>query len=551
MTIADDRAALVRRWYEQGHYTANTFADEFRLGAAAYPETRIVFESETRPGEVQLAALHERGTRLASALASLGLRPGDAIACQVPNWLEGALVYHAALTLGLIVVPIIHIYGPAEVSFILRQSGARTLVMPARWRDIDYVERLRSVRQDAPVDNVIVIGDEAVPGAVRLDELEASGGTAQGRSPLRPEGGGGKRAPADEVCMIVYTSGTTAEPKGVLHTHNSLLAEIRTLNRRLASGPTPVVSLSPFPAGHMGGVLGLGQAFLSGWTTVLMDRWNAARASELIERHQVTSLAATTYFMITLREHVAQSGRPLPSLREIHVGGAGVPAAAVEAAQEMGWAAFRSYGMTEHPTVTAPPPGAPLETRSRTDGPPLPGSVIRIVDEGGADVPTGTAGEVAVIGPEQFAGYRDPALDADAFLPGGWLRTGDVGILDEAGRLTIVDRKKDIIIRGGENISSQEVEAVLARHPAVSEAAVTPLPDPRYGERVCAFVVLLPGATLTLQEVRTHFIASGVAMQKAPERLEIVAELPRTATGKVRKADLRSVARALGVEERG
>jgi non-ribosomal peptide synthetase component E (peptide arylation enzyme) len=205
----------------------------------------------------------------------------------------------------------------------------------------------------------------------------------------------------------------------------------------------------------------------------------------------------------------------------------------------VGWTAFRSYGCTEHPSITMGTLDDPLDKRAYTDGRPMLDVEMRLVDDDGTPVPDGEEGEVVSRGPDQFLGYMDPDMDADAFDAEGWFHTGDIGRVDPDGYLAITDRKKDIIIRGGENISAREVEEVLATHPKVQEAAVTPAADPKYGERVCAFVVPASGQDLTLDEVLAHFQEKGVAKQKTPERLEVVSELPRTLAGKVQKYLLR------------
>jgi acyl-CoA synthetase (AMP-forming)/AMP-acid ligase II len=336
----------------------------------------------------------------------------------------------------------------------------------------------------------------------------------------------------------VYTSGTTADPKGVQHTHNTLLAEIRAHPAVPARGPE--VSLAVFPAGHIGGVLGLTRLFARGTMSVLMDTWDADDAAALIAEHRVTSTAGTPFHLMHLLDAADRGGHDITSLRSYMVGAASVPPSLVERAAQHGLAAFRAYGSSEHPTVTSGSAGDPLDVRARTDGRLTPGNEIRIVDDDGHDLACGVDGEVVTRGPEQFVGYRDPALDDASFLPGRWFRTGDIGHVDGDSYLTITDRKKDIIIRGGENISSKEVEDILAAHPSVAEAAAVGSPDPTYGERVAAFVILRPGAHLDLDAVREHFTARGVARQKTPERIEIVEDLPRTAAGKVKKFELRT-----------
>jgi acyl-CoA synthetase (AMP-forming)/AMP-acid ligase II len=415
------------------------------------------------------------------------------------------------------------------VGFILRQSGARAFVCPERWRQIDYLARLEKLdRSSLPaLEHVIVIGERAPEGALTWCELLA-------RPTPRFEA---LRLSPDDVCMLVYTSGTTADPKGVQHTHNTLLAEVRGI-RRLESA-SPGTHLAAFPAGHIAGVLGLVRMYVHGSSTVLMDAWNADHAAELVERYRITSTSGSPFFLAGLLDAAERAGRDLGSLGAYVVGAASVPPALVERAEKARVRTFRSYGSSEHPTISAGTPFDPLAKRSATDGRLTPYNEIRIVDEDGNELPPGSAGEIWSRGPELFVGYRDEQLDLEAFAPGGWFRTGDVGALDADGFLAITDRKKDIIIRGGENISSKQVEDLLALHPAVQEAAVVAAPDARYGERVCAFVILRPGEALDLAGVQKHFAAAGVARQKAPERLELVSELPRTASGKVKKFELR------------
>jgi non-ribosomal peptide synthetase component E (peptide arylation enzyme) len=223
----------------------------------------------------------------------------------------------------------------------------------------------------------------------------------------------------------------------------------------------------------------------------------------------------------------------------------------VERADRLGWRVGRCYGATEQPSITGCSSSDPLQKRAETDGRPLGENQIRIVDEDGNDVATGMEGEIVSAGPEQFIGYTDGPLNRDAFTPDGWFRTGDVGRLDTDGYLTITDRRKDIIIRGGENISSQEVENILLRHPAVSDVAVVAMPDAAYGERVCAFIVTRAGSQVDLAAVREHFVNANIARHKTPEFIRVVSDLPRTAAGKVKKAALRAELRAEAEDSSG
>jgi acyl-CoA synthetase (AMP-forming)/AMP-acid ligase II len=270
-----------------------------------------------------------------------------------------------------------------------------------------------------------------------------------------------------------------------------------------------------------------------------MDGWDAARAVEVVRRFGVTATAGTPFHLESLLD-LGDTSEELATLREFLIGAAPVTEELGRRAAAAGINTFRSYGSTEHPTVTGLHDGQDRSARLSTDGEPLPGSEVHILGEDGTERQCGVDGEVVVRGPEQFVGYQDCSLNSDAFTADGWFRTGDLGHVDGGGRLSITDRIKDVIIRGGETISSGQVEDVLNAHPAVAEAAAVAAKHPRYGEVVAAVVVLKPGATVDLTGLQAHFAASGLARQKTPERLVVVVAMPRTALGKVRKAELRA-----------
>jgi acyl-coenzyme A synthetase/AMP-(fatty) acid ligase len=527
-----DARAVRATWRARGLHGSETSDVLVRRGAVDHPDTELVFHSSEQPGSATLAHVAARGEALGDALAARGIRRGDVVAAQLPLWEETATLYYACSVLGAVLLPIVHIYGPREMNFILGESAARMLVVPDTWGSIDYLDRIARLDDLPALENVVVVGDDrGGRRTVAWDEL-ASGGAP--RPPLTP-------ADADDVILLLYTSGTEAMPKGVQHTHNTLLAEIRSqlIQDRASEQPAgATVYLQPFPAGHVGCVLSVLQAFATGRRTIFMDKWNGDDAAALIERHQVTAMGATPFFLNSLMDSARRGDFDLSSLREIVTGAAGVPATVVERAQEFGWAAYRCYGSTEHPTITSSSPDDPLELRATTDGPPLPGCHIRILGEDGVDVPDGQEGEIVSLGPEQFCGYRDAALNESAFTSEGWFRTGDIGRLLD-GRLVVTDRAKDVIIRGGENISSLEVETVLLKHPRIVDAAAFAVADDRYGERVCAVVVLNDSEPLSTDDLYRHFVAAGTAKHKTPEHLYVVDALPRNASGKVLKSELR------------
>lgn len=507
--------------------TGATLAELIERGARAHGDNQVVFASTTHRAETRLADVVGDAERVAGALQHAGIGPGDVVAVQLGSHRDGMVAQVAVALCGAVLLPIVQIYGSRELSFILRQSGAVAFVAPDRVRGRDHLATLERTTMPPGLRTLVVAGETVPDGALALADLTGAGAKPYTRPRLEPDG----RA------MLVYTSGTTADPKGVQHTHRTLVAELMSPTVRREG--EDVRQLALFPSGHVAGLLGMCRVLVHGAPTVVQETWDAASAARLVDDYALTYAVGAPVQLAGLLTEQAAGTASLATLREVMCGGANVPPALIERADRAGIPAYRCYGSSEHPTISCGAVADPLYVRAHTDGAILPGNEVRLVDADGADVPEGTPGEIASRGPELFVGYTDPALDRDAFLPGGWFRTGDVGVLDADGNLTLTDRKKDIIIRGGENISSKEVEDVLAGHPAVAEVAVVGMPDPDLGERVAAYVVLGAESTLGLDEVREHFAAAGTARQKTPERVEIVSDLPRTPAGKVQKYALR------------
>ena len=526
--MAQERRALAERWLREGRHDGLTLHGALERASDEDPELPIVLHSVERPGSLTLATLHERARGMAAAFAAQGVGRGDVVAVQLPNWAETAVAYLAFSMLGAVFVPIVHIYGPRETDWILRASGARMLLCPDRWGNLDFLDRLERMPAAAELQ-VVIVGDEVPPGAVSWDAVADAAPGDLDAPPVE----------ASDPLLVVYTSGTTSEPKGVIHTHQTFLAELRNMPQ-MPMDDRELVTLHPWPAGHIGGLCSLLGPIVTGSRVVIIDRWDPEDAAQQIADHGVNAIGGTPFHVTALLD-MWEGGDPrLAGVREVISGGAGVPAALVERAAESGWSMRRSYGSSEHPTATSGTRTGPLAPRAWTDGGICDGTELRVVDAEGHDAPVGGEGELWLRGPEQFLGYTDPARNGDAFAPGGWFRSGDVGVLDADGNVTITDRLKDIIIRGGENLSSLEIEDLLQRHPAVAEAAAVGLPDPRYGERVCAFLILASGATEPgIPDLIAHFAALGAAKQKTPERVVVVADFPRTAAGKVKKNELR------------
>jgi len=517
-------------WEAQGLRIRGGLYEEILAGVARSPKSPLVFGSSSHPAKTTLGEIVAEGDRVAAGMHGLGLRAGDVLVFQMPNWRESLSTMIAALRLGVVLVPVVHIYGPAELGFILRETRAKALMLPSRWRKIDYSIRLAELGDTPDLEHVIVLGDEPM-GRTTVSWRDLL--NSEGDAPVH-------RSRPDDLSMMNFTSGTTAAPKGVLHSHASLAAEARGMWPGSVDGFEPSAGHLPLgtgPGGHIASIISALRPLIVGEGAICMDQFDGPLLMELLEQHDVRRYGGAPYTIAYLLENA-----PIEKIRRLAAmssGGAGVPPALIHAADAHGIPMVRMYGSTEHPTITACAYDDPLEKRANTDGRLLAGCQFRIVDEEGHLLPPGSPGEIESIGPEMCLGYLDPALNTEAFAADGWFRTGDIGVVDADGFLAIVDRKKDIIIRGGENISSKEVEDTLASHPSVVEAAVVPWPDRIYGERVGAFVKLKSGAAIDIASIADHFAAAGLARQKTPERLVIVEEFPRTPFGKILKRDLR------------
>ncbi|HLM05274.1 MAG TPA: AMP-binding protein [Blastococcus sp.] len=503
-----------------------TLAAQIARGAAEHPDVEVVFAGADGTREVSLGELAADAERVAGALQGQGIGPGDVVAVQLASTYEGTVAQAAVALCGAVLLPIVQIYGPRELAFILNQSGAVALILPETFRGREHAAMIfRAMDRPPALRLVVVVGDVPTELEAAVPFTDLSGRLAHPfAAPVLDR---------DARAMLVYTSGTTADPKGVQHSHRTLLDEVFSFPTR------DLRQLALFPAGHVAGLLGILRVLVHGTPTVVMESWDQALAARLVDDYRLTYGVGAPVQLTGLLDEQARGTASLATLAEFMTGAANVPPALIRRADRAGITAYRCYGSSEHPTISTGTIADPLDKRATTDGRIIAGSEVRIVDDEGDDLARGVDGEIASRGGELFLGYTDAALDADAFLPGGWFRTGDVGRLDDDGYLTITDRKKDVIIRGGENISSKQVEDVLAEHPAVADVAAIGIPDPVMGERVCAVVVLRPGQGLDLDAVRAHFADSGLARQKTPEFLELVDEFPRTPSGKIQKFDLR------------
>ncbi|MES2022389.1 MAG: AMP-binding protein [Pseudomonadota bacterium] len=513
-----------RAFHEAGLWPQRTVADHAEALAQERGGDLCLIDGV---GTLTFAEVWRDAGALAAGLRGRGLKPGDVVAFQLPNWREAAVLNIAAALSGLVVNPIVPIYRDAELRAMLGDCGARALFVPAAFRTVDYPAMARRVAADLPaLDHIFTVRGAGVDDYAAL--LAQGAHLPDARSQVDPTG----------VKLVLYTSGTTGRAKGVLHSH-------ATLGRVIVQSAAywGVVSgeavLMPSPVTHVSGYAnGLEMPFFSGTCSVLMESWDAGEAIALINRHGVVGTVAATPFLVELAEAARAAGDRLPSLRFFACGGAAVaPEVIVTARGAFAQCApFRVFGSSEVPLVSFGwPDDAALA--ATTDG-RIVDYAVRIVDGDGRDLPPGSEGEIVARGPAMMIGYADPAQTAEAIDAQGYFRTGDLGVVSADGAITVTGRKKDLIIRGGENISAGEIEAVLLTHPLVADCAVVAMPHPRLGEGVCAYVVLRDAVDPAA--LGAHVAAAGLAKQKIPERFVTAETLPRTPSGKIRKDVLRS-----------
>lgn len=471
---------------------------------AARASSGALLADDTTGTRLDGRELEARVAALAGGLRAAGVRRGDVVAWQAPNWHEVVLLYRACWRLGAIAGPIHHLAGGSEVGAMLE------VLNPTVWLPTDEI-RGASAR-------LTTLLDSATPVT---------------RSEARPT----------DLAAVLFTSGSTGGPKAALHTQRGLAYKAKVMARTHGLEAADSV-LMPAPLAHVSGLLNA--VLVAGVVPMcahLMANWDPDAAIGTIERERITFMIGPPTFFVSLMDASTFSTERVASLRLVSSGGAGVtPAFVEEASQRLDCLVKRTYGSTEAPTVTTSAAADPVERARETDGRSTGTVRLRVTDpDTGHERPHGQPGELWLRGPELFVGYAD-AEQTRAAISRGWFRTGDLATVDEDGWLTIVGRIKDVIIRGGENISAGEVEAVLERHPDVRQAVAVGYPDDRLGERVCAFVVA--SRPFDLDTCRDWFERSGVARYKTPERVIQLDELPLLAAGKADRGALRTRAAA-------
>lgn len=519
--------ALADTYREHGWWTDDSLGQLAADGLDRARRAAFRVRSEVHPWQGTVGDVDRAARSLAAELQRRGIGPGDVVAFQIPNWVEAGITFWAAAYVGAVVVPIVHFYGAKEVDYILRVTAPDVVVTADRFGRADYLETYADLLASrgsppwfvVPSDPTGPLPVGATPFASLLDAVPM-----ERPAPVDPD------APA----VIAFTSGTTRDPKGVVHSHRTLGCETRQLDLMFPTIGPPLVTGAP--VGHFIGMLNAFLVSLMRDTSInLVDVWNPATVLQWMAEARLGMGGGATYFLTSLLDHADFTPEHLALMPFAGLGGSTVPVAVTERATRLGIKVYRSYGSTEHPSITGSFLDDPEVKRCTTDGHPLPGVEVRLADDG----------EIYSRGPDCCVGYTDPALTWSAFDRDGWYRTGDVGVLDADGYLTITDRVSDIIIRGGENISAQEVEELLLGLAGVAEVSVVGTPDDRFGERAAAVIRMRDGEPFpSLDRVRRHLEAHGLARQKWPESLHEVLDFPRTPSGKIQKFRLRDEMRA-------
>jgi non-ribosomal peptide synthetase component E (peptide arylation enzyme) len=516
---------LIERYTRSGHWGTETFYSVLAQRAAAHPDRIAMIDHH---GRVTYGELLRRVDDMAAGLADIGVGRGDVVTIQLPNWAEFAYVFFACERVGAVANQIGPDYRSREVEYILRFSESCVYVCPASFRGFDYVAMIEELRPRLPdLRSVCVLGGEPSATTTRLDDLIDGKRRAADFKPIQMG--------ADDVMRMAFTSGTTGNPKGVTHSFNTTLPAARILNDAMHVTEDDVL-LAYLPVGLNWGYLTLLQAIMVGARVVLLDRFSARGALELIERERVTFIPSAPASLIAMLNDPELERFDLSSLRVVITGGASCPVETIRAyRQKIPGHLIELYGMLETGFHTFTRLTDDPEAVTGTIGRAADGMGLRLIDADGRDVPPGAEGEIAAEGPSVHLGYhKNPAANTELFTADGWFRTGDLGQFDGAGNVRIVGRLKEMINRGGKKFFPREIEEILYTHPKILHAAIVGVPDPRLGERNCLCVIPRPGASLTLEEA-VDYLKGDVATYKLPEELEVFADFPFTPTGKIQR----------------
>ncbi|HAJ6355206.1 TPA: cyclohexanecarboxylate-CoA ligase [Escherichia coli] len=528
LTFNEQRRAAYR---QQGLWGDASLADYWQQTARAMPDKIAVVDNHG--ASYTYSALDHAASCLANWMLAKGIESGDRIAFQLPGWCEFTVIYLACLKIGAVSVPLLPSWREAELVWVLNKCQAKMFFAPTLFKQTRPVDLILPLQNQLPQLQQIVGVDKLAPATSSLSLSQIIADNTPLTTAITTHG--------DELAAVLFTSGTEGLPKGVMLTHNNILASERAYCARLNLTWLDVFMM-PAPLGHATGFLhGVTAPFLIGARSVLLDIFTPDACLALLEQQRCTCMLGATPFVYDLLNVLEKQPADLSALRFFLCGGTTIPKKVARECQQLGIKLLSVYGSTESSPHAVVNLDDPLSRFMHTDGYAAAGVEIKVVDDARKTLPPGCEGEEASRGPNVFMGYFDePELTARALDEEGWYYSGDLCRMDEAGYIKITGRKKDIIVRGGENISSREVEDILLQHPKIHDACVVAMPDERLGERSCAYVVLkAPHHSLSLEEVVAFFSRKRVAKYKYPEHIVVIEKLPRTASGKIQKFLLR------------
>ncbi|EGI4483323.1 medium-chain fatty-acid--CoA ligase [Escherichia coli] len=528
LTFNEQRRAAYR---QQGLWGDASLADYWQQTARAMPDKIAVVDNHG--ASYTYSALDHAASCLANWMLAKGIESGDRIAFQLPGWCEFTVIYLACLKIGAVSVPLLPSWREAELVWVLNKCQAKMFFAPTLFKQTRPVDLILPLQNQLPQLQQLVGVDKLAPATSSLSLSQIIADNTPLTTAITVHG--------DELAAVLFTSGTEGLPKGVMLTHNNILASERAYCARL-NLTWQDVFMMPAPLGHATGFLhGVTAPFLIGARSVLLDIFTPDACLALLEQQRCTCMLGATPFVYDLLNLLEKQPADLSALRFFLCGGTTIPKKVARECQQRGIKLLSVYGSTESSPHAVVNLDDPLSRFIHTDGYAAAGVEIKVVDDARKTLPPGCEGEEASRGPNVFMGYFDePELTARALDEEGWYYSGDFCRMDEAGYIKITGRKKDIIVRGGENISSREVEDILLQHPKIHDACVVAMPDERLGERSCAYVVLkAPHHSLSLEEVVAFFSRKRVAKYKYPEHIVVIEILPRTASGKIQKFLLR------------
>ncbi|EEU9430349.1 medium-chain fatty-acid--CoA ligase [Escherichia coli] len=528
LTFNEQRRTAYR---QQGLWGDASLADYWQQTARAMPDKIAVVDNHG--ASYTYSALDHAASCLANWMLAKGIESGDRIAFQLPGWCEFTVIYLACLKIGAVSVPLLPSWREAELVWVLNKCQAKMFFAPTLFKQTRPVDLILPLQNQLPQLQQIVGVDKLAPATSSLSLSQIIADNTPLTTAITTHG--------DELAAVLFTSGTEGLPKGVMLTHNNILASERAYCARL-NLTWQDVFMMPAPLGHATGFLhGVTAPFLIGARSVLLDIFTPDACLALLEQQRCTCMLGATPFVYDLLNVLEKQPADLSALRFFLCGGTTIPKKVARECQQLGIKLLSVYGSTESSPHAVVNLDDPLSRFMHTDGYAAAGVEIKVVDDARKTLPPGCEGEEASRGPNVFMGYFDePELTARALDEEGWYYSGDLCRMDEAGYIKITGRKKDIIVRGGENISSREVEDILLQHPKIHDACVVAMPDERLGERSCAYVVLkAPHHSLSLEEVVAFFSRKRVAKYKYPEHIVVIEKLPRTASGKIQKFLLR------------